>query len=294
MANHTEIDTFLDEKKQIISSKPRKYHAKWWYQEYNSQEIISNIIESYNFRAVVIFLVVIDTSLVVTEILLDSFKIHYECEHYDQHPLNLRNKIKKERVEYAMEIVHFTSIIILSFFFIELIIRIYACGREFWNIRRRKMEYFDAFIVIVSLIIDLWLLHGEKILLGEQLILILALRLWRFVRIISSVAESIRHGQRKHKERLNHQYLFAVRRLIELLLYKTTYAEKNQDKDFDSLLEQFRMVDEQCKSSLEALDQNQELTSSRVVAQFVEQIQGIENKNNPSVISAMFTKEPQL
>ena len=97
----------------------------------------------------------------------------------------------KERIEVAMEIVHFISIGILTFFVIELLVRVYASGKEFWNVYRKKMEYFDAFIVITSLIIDLVILSGEKKTLGEKLLLILSFRLWRFVRIISSKSKNL-------------------------------------------------------------------------------------------------------
>jgi hypothetical protein len=91
-----------------------------------------------------------------------------------------------EHIEIGMEIAHYSSIAILTFFVIELIVKIYALGREFYNIRKRKMEYFDAFIVITSFSIDVYFLHGEENILGEKLLLILTFRLWRFIRIISS------------------------------------------------------------------------------------------------------------
>ena len=49
-----------------------------------------------------------------------------------------------------------------------------------------KMEYFDAVIVIVSLSLDLYFLSAGKRVLGEELFVIFSLRMWRFVRIISS------------------------------------------------------------------------------------------------------------
>ncbi|UJR35135.1 hypothetical protein I4U23_027906 [Adineta vaga] len=289
-----ETETFININKRKSSFDTHGCFWKWWNQKFRCQQIISRVIESFYFSAFVIFLVVVDTALVITEILLDSFKIHYECKHSEQRSSNFHNKIKKENVEMAMEIAHFASIAILSFFVIELTIRIFARGRDFWNIRRRKMEYFDAIIVITSLIIDLWSLHIEKKLLGEQLILILALRLWRFVRIISSVTETTLHRQSRHKERLNHQYFLAIHRLIELLGHKTTQAGNISTENLNFVLEHFRMIDTQCKSSLAALDENEELTSSAVVTKFLEEITGIEKQNSSQSISAMFAKEPHV
>ncbi|CAF1155545.1 unnamed protein product [Adineta ricciae] len=268
--------------------------SKWWKQEYHCQQVLSNLIESFEFQALVIFLVVLDTSSVVIEILLDSFKIHYECKH-NHHHASVHSKLKEEHVELVMEIAHYFSIGILTFFVIELLVRIFASGKEFWNIRRRKMQYLDAIIVITSLIIDLSFLRGEKKLLGEELILVLAFRLWRFVRIISSVAESTRHGQMKHKDRLNQQYLNAIRRLVELFVYKTKYIEKNANgQDFSSLLEHFQDMDQQCQSSLEALDKNRELTSSAVIEQFVDELNRCgNNKYEDSVLTSLLTHAPK-
>jgi hypothetical protein len=134
----------------------------------------------------VIFLVVADTGLIITEIMLDSFKSDYECEIRVNQSLIHYNERLKDHIELTIEIVHNCSIAILTLFFIELLVRIYASGREFWNIRRKKMEYLDALIVITSLTVDLSFLHREEKIVGHHLLLVLTLRLWRFVRIISS------------------------------------------------------------------------------------------------------------
>jgi hypothetical protein len=190
MVSNKETDNFLPDEKKKSSSQFEKCHQKWWNQNYHCQEAICRVIESFYFQALVIFLVIVDTALVITEIILDSFKIHYECEEKLQHSSKKHHdEVKLEHFELAMEIVHFASIVILSFFFIELLVRIYGLGKEFWNIRRKKMEYFDAFIVITSLAIDLAFLTGEKKIVGEKLILILTFRLWRFIRIISSKSQ---------------------------------------------------------------------------------------------------------
>ncbi|CAF1581987.1 unnamed protein product [Adineta ricciae] len=296
MVNKVEMGKFLAlNNGRRSSSHAAGCFSRWWHQEFHSQEVISCAIESFYFHVLIIFLVVLDTALVVTEILLDSFKIHYECEFHtdDAHKSHYHSTII--HLEFAIEVAHYLSIGILVFFVIELLVRIFASGREFWNIRRRKMEYFDAFIVVTSLIIDLSFLRGENKLLGEELVLVLAFRLWRFVRIISSVTEATLHRQRKHKDHLNQQYLNAIRRLVNLLVHKTNYAEKNaNEQNLGALLEHFQNIDQQCQSSLEALSQNRELTSSAVVEQFVYEISGLENKNSQSIISAMFAKSSEV
>ena len=133
------------------------------------------------FRALVIFLVVLDTGLVISEIMLDHLKMHYQCERHIDHTDRVI-----QRIDLAMEIAYYSSIAILVFFVVELVINIYASGREFWNLHRKKMEYFDALIVITSLIISLYFEHGGKKVHSEELLLIFSFRLWRFVRIVSS------------------------------------------------------------------------------------------------------------
>jgi hypothetical protein len=185
MARKTENDNFLNNERRDSSSNSTKCYSKWWNQRFQHQETILRIIESNSFRFLAIFLVVIDTILIIAELMLDSFKVHHECK--IAHKLSKAEQhLMKHRIELAAEIAHFSSIAILLFFTIELIVKIYACGKEFWNIRKKKMEYFDAFIVITSLIIDLYFLQDEKKIIGEELILLFAFRLWRFVRIINS------------------------------------------------------------------------------------------------------------
>ena len=181
-----EAEVFLPDKKQQPSSHSKTCHSRWWNQGFHHQKDICRFIESYYFQALIIFLVVVDTALVVTEIILDSFKVQYECDNRVPHAAKHHNEMMIKRLEFAMEITHYACIAILLFFFVELWVKIYAFGKEFWNIHRKKMEYLDAFIVITSLIIDLIFLSGEEKILGHKLILILAFRLWRFVRIISS------------------------------------------------------------------------------------------------------------
>jgi deoxyhypusine synthase len=58
----------------------------------------------------------------------------------------------------------------------------------------------------------------------------------------------------------------------------------------NSLLEHFRMIDNQLKSSLDSLTENHELTASELVVQFLEEL----NKNHDSVISALFTRSSEV
>ena len=112
---------------------------------------------------------------------------------------------------------------------------------------------------------------------------------------LTGVTDATLHRQRKHKGYLNQQYLNAIQRLVDLLVHKTNCAEKNaNEQNSSALLEHFRNIDQQCQSSLEALSQNHELTSSAIVEQFVYEISGLENKSSHSIISAMFAKSSEV
>jgi len=178
MAVNKETDTFLHENQaeDIRQSCP----SKWWNQKFHSQEVICRITESWPFRVFIILLVIIDTALIIVELMLDSLKREYECERVGHHKKIIH------RIESIVGIIHFVSIGILVFFVFELIARIYANGREFWNFRRKKMEYLDAFIVITSLMVDFYCLHNEQRLAKHHLLIFFSIRLWRFVRIVSS------------------------------------------------------------------------------------------------------------
>lgn len=171
--------------KQPRPAKPSTCCSKWWNRRFRHQHVICRVLESMLFRALVIFLVVADTALIIAEIMLDYFKLHYKCERPGE-----AHDHTREHIDLAMEIAHFASIGILVFFIVELIVKIYAFAEEFWNYRRKKMEYFDAVIVISSLIIDLYFLEKGKKVLGEELLVIFAVRLWRFVRIVSSTSNT--------------------------------------------------------------------------------------------------------
>lgn len=71
--------------------------------------------------------------------------------------------------------------------------------------------------------------------------------------------------------------------------YKTDYLNDNDD-DLRGILEHFQRIDQRCQASLDELNQNREMTSSCVVAQFIEQIEDVENKSDNRTVAAMLIK----
>ncbi len=72
------------------------------------------------------------------------------------------------------------SIGILSIFMIEIIVKIFAFRLDFF---KSKMEVFDAIIVIVSFILDVYFASEEGIESAGGLLIIF--RLWRVTRILN-------------------------------------------------------------------------------------------------------------
>jgi hypothetical protein len=70
-------------------------------------------------------------------------------------------------------------------FVIEVLIKIYAFGKKWWDIREKKMEWLDALIVIVSFIVDMYFINRPNV-IAEISLLFISFRLWRIVSIRSS------------------------------------------------------------------------------------------------------------
>ncbi|CAF3966667.1 unnamed protein product, partial [Rotaria sp. Silwood2] len=69
---------------------------------------------------------------------------------------------------------------------------------------------------------------------------------------------------------------------------------ENNSGQLNSVLEHFHIIDAQCQSSLDALQQNPRLTSSKIVEQFIKELNELENKNNNMTTSTMFTKPSEV
>ncbi|CAF1224662.1 unnamed protein product [Rotaria magnacalcarata] len=252
-------DKIVLNEKRNISSSPKKCNSIRWDRGYRHQRVICGIIQSFYFRVLIIFLVIFDISLLIAEIMLDTLKMQYECKLHVNQSSHHSYEITKEHAELATETTHYSSIVILSFFLIEVLVRICARGKEFWNSRRNKIEYLDAFII------DLYSLQYEKKILSKKL-LIFSFRLWRFVKIINSVAEGVHDGNIKHKRR---EY-------------------------FNSILSYFRLIDDKYKSSLNRLEKNHELSSSTIVTQFIKESNEFEDRNDDEMNSKLFVKSSEV
>lgn len=80
------------------------------------------------------------------------------------------------------------SFAILAFFMVEIFLKIFVFRLEFFH---HKFEILDAFVVVVSFVLDLVLMFKNHHF--EALGLLILLRLWRVARIING-ASPVLHG----------------------------------------------------------------------------------------------------
>ncbi|ESO97279.1 hypothetical protein LOTGIDRAFT_214105 [Lottia gigantea] len=135
------------------------------------RERLRGIIESHNFHIGVVVLVIIDALLVISELLIDLDIV----------------KLENKEHHVAPKVLHGFSIFILSIFMVEISIRIYVLRLEFF---KRKLEVFDALVVIVSFILDIVFINSEGTKSGVGLLVIL--RLWRVTRILNGIVMSVK------------------------------------------------------------------------------------------------------
>ncbi|UJR25099.1 hypothetical protein I4U23_006460 [Adineta vaga] len=224
---------------------------QWWNVKFKHQRKIMHIVEKTIFHIGIIVLVLVDCVLVIAELMLDFLFLNNKCSR------NTGKSDKEEKecpgLELAIEILHFGSIFLLAIFVVEVLTKIYAFGKKWWNFREKKMEWLDAIIVIVSFAVDVYFAKRQSA-LAEISLLFISLRLWRIVRIINSVAQSIRSQDETAKKDLANTYTQIVELLLDVLSKKTEVTkELRQDltrQNVDNIIENFTTIDQSCHSIL--------------------------------------------
>jgi hypothetical protein len=153
--------------------------GRWWNVRYHCQRQIIEFVEKAMFHMFIIIFVLIDCFLVIAELMFDFIKLQKPCH---AKTTNLTNSHHKDdhQLELIIEVLHYSSLALLTMFLIEVIIKMYAFGRQWWDFHQKKMEWLDAIIVIVSFIIDLVIMNKTN-LIAEISLLFISIRLWRFV-----------------------------------------------------------------------------------------------------------------
>jgi voltage-gated hydrogen channel 1 len=175
----TIASAFEDDLARETNTKCCLCFHKWWNFKFVHQHRIAHVVEKTAFHATIVVLVLFDCLLVIGELLLDfiilkqkNSAISNQTEHGVEH--------HNDGLHVAAEILHIGSIGLLGLFVFEVMVKIYAFGKTFWNFRERKMEWLDAIIVIVSFTADVYFNEAPNE-IGEFSLLFIAFRLWRIV-----------------------------------------------------------------------------------------------------------------
>jgi hypothetical protein len=154
--------------------------GRWWNVQYQCQRAIVHFVKKSLFHIAIVVLVLIHCLLIIAEIILDFIKLKQPCDLRTVIHANQHDKKDNNEIELAIEILHYSSLALLTVFLIEVLAKIYAFGRHWWNPHDKKMEWFDATIVITSFVIDLVMLYKSNVLI-EIFLLFISFRLWRLV-----------------------------------------------------------------------------------------------------------------
>lgn len=136
------------------------------------------------------FLVVLDAFFVLAELLIDLSVIKLDHDHIvpevrtdtDLPPHSLSSFIPTHQCVSGafLQIFHYFSLALLTFFMVELVGKLYAYR---WEYFQHNFEVFDGLIVVFSFVLDIVFIFHEDAFDGIGLLILL--RLWRVARIIN-------------------------------------------------------------------------------------------------------------
>jgi cell division protein FtsB len=157
------------------------------------------VMESKGFQSTILALIVLDMALVITEIALDSTRYCNEEGHLE---------FPNEHYHEVVEVFHYTSLGIVSFFLLELLLLMFGLGAVFW---RRIIYVVDFVIVLAAFIVEIFL---EDIFAT----FIILFRLWRMVRVMHGIYVSVEENRMRKIDKLKdkqHDLKHQIRDLTE-------------------------------------------------------------------------------
>ncbi|CAB3992398.1 Voltage-gated hydrogen channel 1 [Paramuricea clavata] len=127
-------------------------------------------LHSHRFQMIIISLVALDFLIVLVQLLMD---------------IQVLKGVDHDHV--GIEVLHYMSIVILGLFLVEIVVKLYAFGLDFFH---HKLEVFDAIVVIVSFALDI--AYSGNMDAWDAVGLLVLLRLWRVVRIVNGIVLSVK------------------------------------------------------------------------------------------------------
>ncbi|XP_053784192.1 voltage-gated hydrogen channel 1 isoform X2 [Desmodus rotundus] len=193
-------------------ASPPKHHLDF-------RATLRKLFSSHRFQVIIICLVVLDALLVLAELILD-LKI-----------------IQPDKNNYAARVFHYLSIVILTFFMMEIAFKIFVFRLEFFH---HKFEILDSIVVVVSFVLDIVLVFREHEF--EALGLLILLRLWRVARIINGIIISVKTRSERQLLRLKQINIQLAAKIQHL---EFSCSEKEQEIErLNKLLRQHGLLGE--------------------------------------------------
>ncbi|CAF0782227.1 unnamed protein product [Adineta steineri] len=244
-----------------IVANQSNYISQWWNQRFAHQKRLEISLEHVLFHLVITLLVIIQCTTIIIEILFYNIKHQYEC---NVPPYSSNDYIYKKtyHLQYGLEICHYTSLCILSFFIFELILKIYALGFHYWSSKENHiLDYFDAFLIIFSFAVEIYFCIVDKeSIIVHSTILIIVLRLWHLLRITNVIIRYFQKGQefktirqRRHSERYAEAILLipsSIQIILDLMQEKTEYLRYDICIE-QSLITRFENIDRKCQDAFD-------------------------------------------
>ncbi|KAJ6216458.1 hypothetical protein RDWZM_007615 [Blomia tropicalis] len=146
---------------------------------------VAKILKSYQFHIFILILVVLDCLFVFGELILDLKLFEMECSRNVTINSTETESHKEHVYQMFAEGFHKCSLSILTFFVIEISLKLLVFGFTFFY---DLEELIDAIIVIVSFVLDIIFFNSH---LFKFFGLFIFLRLWRVVRIVHAIVTAV-------------------------------------------------------------------------------------------------------
>ena len=158
---------------------------------------------NHYFHIAVTILILLDIAIIITMLILEALQRDGYCiAKYLNTSSISSTKDRSEQLEKyktAIEVehvLHYVSLSVLSLFMLEFVVKIFASGLSFFS---HTLEVVDVVVVTVTLLLELLL---KKDAVTGTVGLLLLVRLWRIVHIVTNVTETINMVEGERVEEL--------------------------------------------------------------------------------------------
>ncbi|XP_007228886.2 voltage-gated hydrogen channel 1 [Astyanax mexicanus] len=163
------------------------------------RDSMKRLFSSERFQIAVVCLVVLDALFVLCELLIDL------------------SIIKADEHRVAPQVFHYLSLALLTFFMVELLLKLFAYRLEFF---KHKFEVFDGIVVVVSFVLDIVYISKEDAFDGMGFLILL--RLWRVARIINGILVTVENRAHHKVQKVQESNDRLVQQVNELQEQKAT------------------------------------------------------------------------